>query len=228
MSQVSLNSNPIAPALPSLGDLEGNSLVEASKLLADEDSAGLGAYNAPIAIMENSSQIWGHLPTDATPRYIRYAQEGRHFVMGPMPPRDFLDTFCNCPDVVMKDMPCTDNAFAKVPSSAGAERAIYEPLFRDTSLDPDSKGSATFKPDIICYSNKHLNHVVVDKPSPSSLRSRTDMGFATFFFEVKKAPADDFFKDPPPGSSHGHNLQKKKKMEKEYGQNISYTTEVFA
>ncbi len=54
------------------------------------------------------------------------------------------------------------------------------------------------------------------------------MGFATFFFEVKKAPADDFFKDPPPGSSHGHNLQKKKKMEKEYGQNISYTTEVFA
>lgn len=100
--------------------------------------------------------------------------------------------------------------------------------FRDTSQDPDSKGSATFKPDIICYSNKHLKHVVVDKPSPSALRSRTDMGFAAFFFEVKKAPKNDFFQDPPPGSSRGHDLQKKKKIEEEYGQNISYATEVFA
>lgn len=130
MSQVSVNSDPVAPALPSLGDLEGDDLVEASVLLADENNAGLGAYNAPIAITENSSQIWGHLPTIADRRYSRYAREGRRFVMGPMPPRDFLDTFCNCPDEVMKDMPSTDDAFDQVPSSAGAERAIYEPLVR--------------------------------------------------------------------------------------------------
>lgn len=90
-----------------------------------------GTLNAPIALTENSSQVYGHAPKDFASRYKRFAQEGRKYILGPMPVRDFLDTFCYIEfpsDYSMENMPTTKGAFATVPRAGDTESVIYDPL----------------------------------------------------------------------------------------------------
>ncbi|EIW53538.1 uncharacterized protein TRAVEDRAFT_52666 [Trametes versicolor FP-101664 SS1] len=244
-------------------------------------TAGSGTYNVPLARTEDSSQVYGSDPNDSTSRYKRLAHESRDFVLGPMPPQDFLDTFCPCSPELLKKMPSARGAFDDVPMKADNEKLIYDPLikalnavvgevsrcpgftFRDTSNHPDTSGHAALKPDVICYANEHLERVQVflkepkplidksksrttksctnkskplnDKPEPriSDSKSRTDMGYAAFFIEIKGQPSFDLFSDPPAplASPRSHDLRGGYSTQDAptcFGQNIAYATEISA
>ncbi|KAI0323493.1 hypothetical protein GY45DRAFT_238023 [Cubamyces sp. BRFM 1775] len=228
---------------------------EADKLISDTldgpDNPALGNYNVPLALAANNFELYGHSSKDSKDRYARYGQEGIGFALGPIPSRTFLDTFCPCPAGIMEKMPSTMDAFIEVPRSADTEEAIYEPLitalnkaddhasrcpgytFLDTSSHPDTTGNCTVKPDVLCYSNEHVPRV-----RKRGNASRTDMGFATFFIEVKRRPTQDFFQDPYAHwrSSRAHPCFLFKQATKtarrvflqDFGQQIVYATELCA
>ncbi|KAI0357826.1 hypothetical protein OH77DRAFT_1398442 [Trametes cingulata] len=248
MSQSLVDPEFLAPTRPDLVDIHPEDLPDASLLYESNTTESEGVYNVPIAMTENSAQVYGHGSRYWKDRYRRYAREGQHHIIGPMPPRVFLDTFCPCPAQLMQDMPPTVDAFKDVPLQ-GTEAEIYGPLikalnavhggvsrcpgytFRDTSKHPDNNGEAKVKPDVICYANVHLDRVKVKKAGSEHL-SHADMGFAAFFFEVKRSVGKDFLKDPPePHSGHwrGHDVVKNaSKPNEDLGQNFAYAAEIFA
>lgn len=96
---------------------------------------GGGAWNAPIAhvmITETSGQTYGFGVKTEEDRYHRLAEEARRWVLGPMPPRTFLDTFLapkgRAWQAHQGKMPTPEKAFDDVPEVEGPEKDIYEPL----------------------------------------------------------------------------------------------------
>ncbi|KAJ8470023.1 hypothetical protein ONZ51_g8607 [Trametes cubensis] len=212
------------------------------------DNPALGNFNVPLALVENSSAVYGRLPKDSESRYERYGGEGIGFALGPMPPRAFLETFCPCPADLMEKMPPSKDAFQELPRAPDAEEELYEPLvvalngtdgharcpghtFLNTSANPDTKGNCIVKPDVLCYANEHVPRVRINNST-----SRTDMGFATFFIEVKCRTTQDFFQDPyehwrssraQPCHLFRHATKKSRFLE-EFGQQVIYATELCA
>ncbi len=102
---------------------------------------GGGAWNAPVAhvmMTETSGQTYGFGMKTEEDRYHRLAEEARRWVLGPMPPKDFLDTFLgqdgrrdahSCHH--WGKMPDPKGAFDDVPEAGGPEKQIYEPLVSD-------------------------------------------------------------------------------------------------
>ncbi|KAH9889879.1 hypothetical protein C8Q73DRAFT_736310 [Cubamyces lactineus] len=217
--------------------------------LEDHDTPSVGMYNVPLTLIENSSEVFGHSPKVFNARYVRLGEETARFTLGPISPRDFLETFCRCPADVLNEMPSPKNAFEFVPRTGKAESDIYEPLiealndtgsdgssprcpgftFLNTSEHPDTRGVYTLKPDVLCYAHEHVARVRVNDS-----HSRADMGFATFFIEIKREPLQDFFQDPPAHwrSSRDARLLKvgdtKRESLQYFGQNIAYATELCA
>ncbi|KAH9889873.1 hypothetical protein C8Q73DRAFT_793249 [Cubamyces lactineus] len=213
------------------------------------DNPALGNYNVPLALVENNSEIFGHSPKDSDSRYARYGREGAGFALGPMPVNAFLETFCPCSTEVLDKMPSAADAFIKVPRAADAEEDIYNPLitalnqsdgqtsrcpgytFMDASTHADAAGNCTVKPDVLCYANEHVSRVQI-----KGSISRTDMGFATFFIEIKSHSSQDFFEDPYAHwrSSRAQpcwffrRASKTSRFLDDFGQQVVYATELCA
>ncbi|KAI0662101.1 hypothetical protein C8Q70DRAFT_910234, partial [Cubamyces menziesii] len=224
-----------------------NSLDDFILATLEDATPSVGMYNVPLTLIENSSEVFGHSPKDSRTRYVRLGEETARFTLGPMSPRDFMETFCSCPADVLNEMPLPTNAFETIPRAGNAESDIYEPLivalndagtdgssprcpgftFLDTSEHPDTGGNYALKPDVLCYASEHVPRVRVNDS-----HSRADMGFASFFIEIKREPLQDFFQDPPAhwGSSRGAQLLKlgdaKWDTLQYFGQNIAYAAEL--
>ncbi|KAI0629910.1 hypothetical protein C8Q77DRAFT_275036 [Trametes polyzona] len=179
------------------------------------DDAATGVCNAPITYTENSAQTFGFDPKNASDQNIRRGQEMLPHILGPMPVEDFLDDFMLASSTSFDEMPSSKDAFVGV-TLGSRESDIYKPLirainnnkqprcpgfgFRDTSNHPDTTGGTigAKKPDVCGYANRHLRAVeLAEKLGRDPLVSRTDMGLAATFIEVKPKESDDCFKDPP-------------------------------
>ncbi|KAJ8470015.1 hypothetical protein ONZ51_g8612 [Trametes cubensis] len=197
-----------------------NSLDDFILATLEDATPSVGMYNVPLTLIENSSEVFGHSPKDSRTR---------------------------CPADVLNEMPLPTNAFETIPRAGNAESDIYEPLimalndagtdgssprcpgftFLDTSEHPDTGGNYALKPDVLCYASEHVPRVRVNDS-----HSRADMGFASFFIEIKREPLQDFFQDPPAhwGSSRGAQLLKlgdaKWDTLQYFGQNIAYAAEL--
>ena len=127
---------------------------------------GGGAWNAPIAyfmMTETSGQTYGFGTKTEEERYCRLAQEARKWVLGPMPPRDFLDAFLEQEDewACLGEMPASEGAFKDVPRAAKLEQGIYEPLvgellFQSCELCASRPAGESHKPRTV--SRLHLLH----------------------------------------------------------------------
>ncbi|KAJ3006798.1 hypothetical protein NUW54_g3803 [Trametes sanguinea] len=185
---------------------------------SDTGRPGSGAWNAPVAYTENSSQMFGFDEKAAKPKYQRLATEALSTALGPMPVDAFLDTFFPKEHIPRDDMPPSEGAFRLVAQAINMIREsgkklrepdLYTPLvralnarkscpgytFRITSNHVDgSHGKlGAIKPDVICYADRHLTSREL---TSEDVRARTDMGFAETFIEVK---LDDPLCDPPSG-----------------------------
>ncbi|KAH9849524.1 hypothetical protein C2E23DRAFT_363420 [Lenzites betulinus] len=180
----------------------------------------LGAWKTPAAYTENSAQTFGFQAKKAEERNKRLGAETRRVAVGPMPVEDFLAAFFNHTPNFFENMPSSDRAFESVPAKASKESDLYKPLiialnaapgekghgsrcpgftFRDTSNHPDQSGGklGAKKPDICCYADHHLS--AVEPSRRKDLVSRTDMGLAATYFEIKSKASADVFFDPPSG-----------------------------
>ncbi|KAI0831731.1 hypothetical protein BC628DRAFT_547781 [Trametes gibbosa] len=178
---------------------------------------GTGAWNTPVSYTENSAQTFGFDVKKAAQRNKRLGQEMKRTTVGPMPVKVFLDTFFDTSSISFDSMPSPTNAFINVPAEPDKESDIYVPLiialnaegdrgprcpgftFRDTSNNADNSGGkvGAKKPDVCCYADHHLSLVETRSDNVNSLASRTDMGLAATYFEIKAKPSADVFSDPP-------------------------------
>ncbi|KAI0366934.1 hypothetical protein BV20DRAFT_618342 [Pilatotrama ljubarskyi] len=175
------------------------------------------AWNTPVSITETSTQTFGFDGKKAGDRYARLAREMEGLVVGPMPVEDFLDYFLAASSIDdWDDMPSPSKAFDRVMAeSDDTEVDIYADLiialngngqesstrcpgfcFRDTSNNVDNSGGrvGSTKPDISCFATRHLSSA---EAARKDTQSRSDMGFAVTFIEVKGKRSLDFFSDPP-------------------------------
>ncbi|KAI0350363.1 hypothetical protein OH77DRAFT_1489248 [Trametes cingulata] len=184
-----------------------------------ERGSGSGAWNTAVPLTETSGQTFGFDPKDADSRNARLGEEIRWTVVGPMPVEVFLEEFFQASCIDFTEMPPPEGAFnGVVTENTKNEKDMYAPLiqalnavdcekekrgsrcpgftFRNTSAHPDVSGGTlgAKKPDICCYADEHLPTVDANK---GDLQSRTDMGLAASFFEVKLRDSDDLFYDPP-------------------------------
>ncbi|KAI0671016.1 hypothetical protein C8Q78DRAFT_991673 [Trametes maxima] len=158
--------------------------------------SGSGAWNTPISLTENSSQQFGFDLKDAAHRYPRLARDAMRVTIGPMPVTRFLAEFLSDISEPLSKMPPSLNAFSGI-SHAAKESDIYEPLIRALNADNLSRGKiGSMKPDILCYADRHLSDAEKTGSDPTS---RTHMGFAATFIEVKAKDSMDHYRDPPPG-----------------------------
>ncbi|KAI0366928.1 hypothetical protein BV20DRAFT_618113 [Pilatotrama ljubarskyi] len=224
-----------------------------------EHGSGAGAWNTAVPLTETSGQTFGFDPKDADSRNARLGKEISWTTVGPMPVKDFLEEFFEASKVDFSEMPSPEGAFdLVVTEKTKSEKDMYAPMiqalnaveterekrgsrcpgftFRDTSAHPDTSGGSlgAKKPDICCYANRHLSTVDAHK---GDLQSRTDMGLAAAFFEVKLLDTDDIFIDPSPddddidresatfvfGRCTASTLEK---AEVDLGQNTSYAAEI--
>ncbi|OBZ71628.1 hypothetical protein A0H81_08698 [Grifola frondosa] len=95
-----------------------------------------GLLNTPLTYKEDNSQKFGFDDKHAGSRNERFAEEGKEFVLGPMPVLSFLEAFLPDPGVSRKRkaMLSFKNAFKKVPSDVEHESEIYRFLVRDGVL----------------------------------------------------------------------------------------------
>ena len=97
------------------------------------------AWNAPIAIDEDSSETFGFGDKDTNSRYERAEIYGPHRIVGPMPVDKFLDHFMDRQEIFQQwnlDLrPSAEGAFDSVPERSEHELDIYKPLVRINS-DP--------------------------------------------------------------------------------------------
>lgn len=85
---------------------------------------------------ETSGQTYG-FGAKNNERYLRLADESRRWFLGPMPPRDFLDAFLDVGKErapLARKMPSPEGAFQAVPKRPTSEKAIYEPMVRDSIM----------------------------------------------------------------------------------------------
>ncbi|RPD54652.1 hypothetical protein L227DRAFT_343624 [Lentinus tigrinus ALCF2SS1-6] len=196
---------------------------------------------------ESSSQNYGFLGKKAEARYPRLAAEASTWILGPMPPYDFLQKFLGYDtDKVPStgQLPSKD-AFESVPSHAKRESDIYEKLavalngrcpgfsFHITANHADATGPGeklgSTKPDICCYAQQHIDasNVPLSKDGKGRV---SHMGCVAFYFEIKASPSQDFFEDPKPGTtvqqrdSHKFIRDGDKRAE-DFGQAVNYAVE---
>ncbi|OJT13844.1 hypothetical protein TRAPUB_9614 [Trametes pubescens] len=225
--------------------------------------AGTGAWNTPIARTETSAQTFGFEDKTAKSRNMRLGEEMKGRMLGPMPVDKFLAQFLSADKVSFDDMPEPKGAFRDVLKQSDNitnETGIYAPLiralnadetpgykrgsrcpgftFRNTSNHPDQSGGVIGgkKPDICCYKDDHLT-AVETSDSKDPLGSRTNMGLAATFFEIKLLKKSDFFCDPV-HNAKGANLDdwpfvygwvteaERPAIQEAFGQNVSYASEV--
>lgn len=82
-------------------------------------------YDSPLAV-DHSLQPRGFQPSEVCRRYKRYIPESQDYIVGPMPPQEFLDEFLLATD--QEGMCSPRYAFRKVPSRATTPAGIFEPL----------------------------------------------------------------------------------------------------
>ncbi|TFK88505.1 hypothetical protein K466DRAFT_69172 [Polyporus arcularius HHB13444] len=109
-------------------------------------------YNAPMIgpdlthtnFTENGTHAFSLYPKDAQSRYKRLAQAARRYIIGPMPPDQFLQTFI-WKDGMSEGMPSSKNAFASLPqpgdrlprTSRGGQ--CHSRARASTHVDPEEK-----------------------------------------------------------------------------------------
>ncbi|OBZ71215.1 hypothetical protein A0H81_08700 [Grifola frondosa] len=187
-------------------------------------------------------------------RIKRHARTANEFLLGPMPVDDFLAAFLP-PAGAENSMHRLSSwrAFNAVPSSASKASDIYEPLIKAlnkstkhksrcpgfifdnaSSRVKNSKRPGFMKPEVCCYATRHLEDVM-----SSPIKSRTDLGYAAFFIDVKPEPEDDFLRDPSSDAtreawdSHQfvYNIEDEAlfdDVEQRLGQHVFYATEIDA
>ncbi|KAI0663992.1 hypothetical protein C8Q70DRAFT_944258 [Cubamyces menziesii] len=178
--------------------------------------SGSGAWNTPLPFTESTSQTFGFDAKDVKSRYPRLAYDLENVVLGPMPVREFMQTFLPVSAEVLEKRPSHLHAFDGI-GNIGKESDIYEPLvkalnadpnpatqragrcpnfaFRITANHPDTSGGkvGALKPDVLCYATKHLTEAELKR---TNFQSQADMGFAASFIEIKPQASSDHYNDP--------------------------------
>ncbi|OBZ71289.1 hypothetical protein A0H81_08716 [Grifola frondosa] len=219
-------------------------------------NASESCLNVPMALVDGASEEEiGFEPKESRYRNAKNAQDAEQFILGPMPPQEFLDAFLvdNGASDRTKHRLSHKYAFSAVPPRAVQASEIYEPLiaelnkttkhrsrcpgftFANTSLRVEHpKRLYSMKPHVCCYASKHLETV-----RSADIASRIDLGYAELFIEVKPTPEQDFFTDPPPTAdaearkSHQFilnidDVDLRPVAEQALGQHIFYATEICA
>ncbi|KAI0364213.1 hypothetical protein BV20DRAFT_956708 [Pilatotrama ljubarskyi] len=211
-------------------------------------------YDVPMALSDECSQTRGLEPEGAPSRIRRYVRDSGGCTVGPMPAQHFLDAFLPPVPVDRKrQLLSNSGAFETVPRSGAKPADVYEPLiaalntaskdkcrapglvFENASLRSEQPHEPGYmKPHVCCYASENLRHV---QDAPTS--SRTELGYAEFFIEVKPDIALDFFVDPSPEATaeelRSHNLfarfhdeKLKARVDRALGQHIAYAMEIQA
>ncbi|KAI9070144.1 hypothetical protein FKP32DRAFT_1558488 [Trametes sanguinea] len=205
-------------------------------------------YDVPMALHSNLLHTTGLDPSGAGARMRGHLQETTNHVVGPMPVQLFIDEFLPPLSFERKERILSFKAaFREVPSTCATAAGIYEPMstkyrsrapglvFENASSRSEQPHALGFmKPHICCYTTKGAASV---RQSPIS--SRTDLGYAELFIEVKPDVSLDYFVNPPPTAtaeeiaSHGflaqhHDQRTRLRVNRSYGQHSAYATEIFA
>ncbi|KAI0714075.1 hypothetical protein C8T65DRAFT_573979 [Cerioporus squamosus] len=201
-------------------------------------------YDVPMA--RNLSLVTlGLDPNQALARNLQHLAESRHFTLRSMPVQSFIDTFA--PMQGLRDdrtrYLSSWRAFRAIPVTANSAEQIYHPLiaalnkstsrksrcpgfvFEDVasrSLHPRRFGY--MKPHVCCFTSDSLELV-----RGQEFSSRSELGYAELFFEVKPDPSHDFFSEP----IYSYDLLNDapplvQDLNKVLGQHIAYVTEIFA
>ncbi|KAI0350370.1 hypothetical protein OH77DRAFT_1431108 [Trametes cingulata] len=211
-------------------------------------------YDVPMAYNEHCTRTRGLELDNVTERRKRDINNSREWTVGPMPVEQFLDDFLpSVPPEKRRDVLSSRAAFKDVPSSGDTPAAIFKPLIAALNKSTKHKSRAPgfvfvnasarsenphkpgyMKPHICCYASRNVERVL-----QSPITSRSDIGYAELFIEVKSDGFMDFFVDPPSTatedelSSHEfvaehHNEEVRARVNRALGQHISYATEILA
>ncbi|KAI0755195.1 hypothetical protein C8Q80DRAFT_1094590 [Daedaleopsis nitida] len=211
-------------------------------------------YDIPMTLDATLSHTNGLDPHFTTSRNKRHFLDCKEYIVGPIPPSDFLDFFL--PPTTTNDkarFTSTKNAFASIPRSAETAADIYEPL--SIALNKKSKQKSrcpgfTFdtpatrnrhtrrrgcpKPHICCYTQENLKHVV-----SSDRHHSAEFGYLELLVQVRPDPSQDLFVDPDISLDHASrrnhqflathsNKALKQELEDAFGQHIAHVVEAFA
>ncbi|RPD62309.1 hypothetical protein L226DRAFT_568895 [Lentinus tigrinus ALCF2SS1-7] len=203
------------------------------------------AYDVPVAVDQNMESLYKQ------EALLHNAKDSHRFIVGPMPVPEFLRRFLKVQDVVQVSKertthPSSGNFFGVPDTTDGGFRTarIYEPLLKalkDNNLCPGfgfrqpsepavpKHELGRTEPHICCYAAEQLA-TLEGNPSPK-------LGYAELFIDVSYTqPNLDYFCDQSPlsppdfVSTITDNCAPgiKDKLDKAWGQHISYVTEVFA
>ncbi|KAH9912677.1 uncharacterized protein BXZ73DRAFT_6288, partial [Epithele typhae] len=204
-------------------------------------------YDVPACLQPARS-----LADDLDHRRARARYDGAHiarWIVGPMPPSLFIDTFLPRTSEDQSESPSMMRAFSKVPQEAESSEPICRTMlaalrhkkpnpcpgfvFEKTPMpDVHLDASGPTKPSISCY--KSQNH---GRVQGSDKALSVKFGYTELLFDISPQPAHDFFVDPParlkrPARqeflSHSDSKRKQTSIEELFGQHLSYATEVFA
>ncbi|OBZ71874.1 hypothetical protein A0H81_08089 [Grifola frondosa] len=220
-----------------------------------KNNASQRVLDVPIALGSSDGETGGFDPKQAKGRNNRNVQDARKFILGPMPAGKFLDSFLpvSATSVRKPQRLSSWHAFNAVPSRGSKASEIYEPLLaalnksttyksrcpgftfdNTSSRNQYPKRLGFLKPDICCYATEHL-----DIARSSEIDSRSDLGYAALFIEIKPEPEQDFLCDPSPDAPdnsrdfHQFVLKIKDETTREQaaqalGQHVFYATELCA
>lgn len=88
-------------------------------------------YNVPMALDQSLMHSRGWEPERARVKNKRMVEEAKKYMVGPMPPQEFIDHFLDISlSSTIKPIVPTKRAFQTVPSRAATPAEIYEPLVR--------------------------------------------------------------------------------------------------
>ncbi|KAI0688873.1 hypothetical protein C8Q76DRAFT_685963 [Earliella scabrosa] len=200
-------------------------------------------YDSPLAVDHHTLQPRGFAPSGMCRRYKHYVLQSRDYILGPMPPDQFLDEFLPVSSLEdRREMTSSRYAFRSVPRTAATPAEIHEPLrtkykSRAPGLTFHHSPSTTRRtpfsptvPHICCYTS--ANYDVVRQ---STEASRVELGYAEFFIEVKPDPSHDFFVDPSHTDDAAHSFvarhdddELQSRVLRALAKHISHVSEIFA
>ena len=86
-------------------------------------------YDSPLAVDHHTLQPRGFAPGEMCRRYKQYGLQSRDYMLGPMPPDQFLDEFLPVSSSEdTREMTSSRYAFRSVPRTAATPAEIHEPL----------------------------------------------------------------------------------------------------
>ncbi|KAI0671011.1 hypothetical protein C8Q78DRAFT_1078956 [Trametes maxima] len=187
-------------------------------------------------------------------RNRKRVQDAREYLVGPMPVAAFIDAFL--PPAKDKSVLLSPKgAFNAVPRRAESPAHIYLPLLsalnkatKKKSCCPGFTFDATcersirplrlgyMKPHICCFTPE--NAALVAQADPLS---RSELGYAEFFIDIKADATTEFFADPPTDANanvrKAHDFARQyqhyeealfDRMERTFGVHLAFATEIFA